>query len=84
MVADAFDNYEEDKIMEYNSLYMVTKIVSTFEGGTFKQRITGHVATPFIQSSRFEDAKTYMSSLTTSQRRAVITYEQANGEVTHQ
>ena len=84
MVADGMDNYEEDKLMEYNSLYTVIKIVSTFEGGTFKQRISGQVATPFIQSSKFEESANYMNSLTLGQRRAVYTYQKNNGEIIHQ
>lgn len=83
LVADGFDNYEEDKLMEYNSIYMITKIVSTFDSGTFKQRITGHVATPFIQSSKFEDSASYWDALTTAQKRAVMIYENKTGEVLH-
>ncbi len=49
---DSFDNYREDKLMAYNSLYLVTKIVSTFESGSFKQRLSGFVATPFLQSTK--------------------------------
>lgn len=69
---DSFDRQQEDKLMEYNSLYTVTKIVSTFESGVFKQRITGFVSTPFIQSSRFENYVDYSSTSTSKQSAKAI------------
>ena len=84
LVADRFDNYEEDKLMEYNSVYTVTKIVSNFENGKFYQRLTAHVATPFIQSSKFEDALNNQTISIQPQQKAMATYEKKDGEIIHQ
>ena len=59
---DSHDSYKEDKLMEINTLYMATKIISTFENGVFKQRLTGYVATPFLQSTKYYDENTTMTS----------------------
>ena len=49
------DNYRTDPLMELNTVYMITKIVSTFEHGKFTQKLEGFVATPFIQESYSTD-----------------------------
>lgn len=81
---DSFDEYQEDKLMEYNSIYTVTKIVSTLENGSFKQRLTGFVATPFLQSSKFENGlggKESSTNATTMRGQDVVTAK--NGSVTN-
>lgn len=77
--ADGYDNYEEDKLMEYNSLYTITKIVSNFENGTFKQRISGFVATPFLQSSKFENSIT--TSEQSDNKRASTIHQTSDGKI---
>lgn len=52
---DGMDNYRTDPLMELNTVYMITKIVSTFEHGKFTQKLEGFVATPFIQESYSTD-----------------------------
>jgi len=54
---DENDEYKEDKLMNLNTVYMITEINSTFSGGKFIQKLKGFVATPFIQSSKGEDIK---------------------------
>lgn len=49
---DGNDDYKEDKLMEINTLYRIIEIDSTFSGGKFTQKLTGVVATPFVQSSK--------------------------------
>lgn len=46
------DEYKEDKLMEINTLYRIIEINSTFSEGKFTQKLTGVVATPFVQSSK--------------------------------
>lgn len=48
---DGMDNYTEDKLMEINTLYIITEIKSIFQNGTFIQKLKGYVATPFIKAS---------------------------------
>ena len=52
---DGMDNYKMDPLMELNTIYMITKIVSTFDHGKFTQKLEGFVATPFIQESYSSD-----------------------------
>lgn len=55
---DGMDEYKEDKLMELNTVYMITKIVSTFSNGKFTQKLEGFIATPFIHSSIGDSAST--------------------------
>lgn len=48
---DKNDNYKEDRFMDLTTIYVVTEVASFFDNGKFTQKITGFVATPFIQSS---------------------------------
>ena len=48
---DGMDEYRKDPLMELNTLYVITQVTSTFEGGKFLQNLEGYVATPFVQSS---------------------------------
>ena len=50
-VNDGMDNYKVDPLMELNTIYMITKITSSFDHGKFTQKLEGFVATPFIQES---------------------------------
>lgn len=52
---DGMDNYKTDPLMELNTVYMITKIVSTFDHGKFTQKLEGFVSTPFIQESYSSD-----------------------------
>lgn len=52
---DAMDNYKADDLMELNTVYMITKIISSLDNGKFTQKLEGFVATPFIQESYSSD-----------------------------
>ena len=44
-----WDQPIEDKMMEINTVYMITSITSTFSEGQFTQELEGYVPPPFVQ-----------------------------------
>ncbi len=66
---DGMNSYREDPLMELNTLYMIDKIESTFDRGSFKQHLHGIISTPFIQATRgFQDTQSIIIEENASKR----------------
>jgi hypothetical protein len=55
---DGMNDYQEDPLMELNTLYTIHEITSSFSQGKFTQKLRGFVPIPFIQATKNYDIKT--------------------------